>query len=469
VSRKVVLYFPKVGVPEKWFKMPLSVMTLATALEEHDYDPVIIDGHLSSLDVLRQQCDGALAVGISTMTGFQINHALAAARVVRETNQAIPIIWGGWHPSILPEETLAHPLVDAVVIGRGEEALVKALEQLRFRHSLADRVFTEPVHGFTRPAYHLVNMLDYVGPDLGTRTLSYCSSVGCPNRCGFCAIGGGWVGEHVNHLLDNINELVFKYQLNAVRFDDGNFFGSSSRAVKFALGLINRKIHIQWSAFARADTIASWTPEFAKLMVKSGLTELAVGAESGSNRVLAEIVHKQATVDELQQAVKICHEFGIQVLLSWIVGFPGETSKERSDTYRLIGQYRKERIEQMLYFYTPWPGTDLWSKAITMGLQYPNDLASWGGWRLEDQHLPWLSDWAVDQIKEYAAELRLERFYIRANRIGSQLGGATGKLIRWDTKLRLRSGIYNLPVEYWTYLALQGHGKSLSKMIAKRG
>ena len=117
-SRRVVLYQPPYGEPDSGLRpiAPLALLYLADALDRHGFESTIIDAQVEpdALSQLAVQTRGALAVGITSMTGFQIRGALAAAQTVRNVNPDLPIIWGGWHPSLAPDQTAVDPLVDAV-------------------------------------------------------------------------------------------------------------------------------------------------------------------------------------------------------------------------------------------------------------------------------------------------------------------------------------------------------------------
>ena len=458
---KVLLFQPKIGIPEKWFKMPLNLMVLASVLEDAGHSVQIIDGHLR--DLRPEDLKGVGVVGIGTMTGHQIKHALEAAQLVRDTDPTIQIVWGGWHVTALPAQTLLHTLVDYVVTGPGEYALLELIEELE-KGIRPQRILNGLVAKYN-PAYHLINVEDYIGPDLGTRTLSYCSSIGCPGRCYFCVISGPWHGIDAEKLVGDVRHLVQCYGINAIRFDDGNFFASKSRVEKFCDGLKYLGIKIQWSAFGRADQLAKVDESFFQMIAESGCTEIAVGAESSVPRVL-ELINKGATVDDFFQAMERCEKYGITMLASWVVGFPGEANDEIRTTMDTIRLLRHRRPEQMLYFYNPWPGTAMWEKSVQNGLKVPMHLEEWTDWRLEECNLPWLGEAIKREISTLAKELRTERFYLRAARVSKQMKGLVGKLLNHFASWRVDHLFF--PFEMWLFLLLQGRGKFLSRIVAKR-
>jgi len=115
-------------------ELPLSLLCTATPLDRQGYRIKIID-EFDNPDWKRELRDAftekPICFGVTTMTGPQILHALQGCKVVREIFPDLPIVWGGIHASLLPEQTLQSPYCDIVVVGEGEatfEALVKALE-----------------------------------------------------------------------------------------------------------------------------------------------------------------------------------------------------------------------------------------------------------------------------------------------------------------------------------------------------
>jgi len=126
---KVVLFFPSYYSDEA--APPLALLHLAAPLVERGYDVRIVDSAVADDpegDVLAH-CDGAVCFGVSMVTGPMITQGVAVARRVRERFPHLPIVAGGWHPSILPEQTLRSPLFDAVVKGQGEITFLEMVER----------------------------------------------------------------------------------------------------------------------------------------------------------------------------------------------------------------------------------------------------------------------------------------------------------------------------------------------------
>ena len=111
--------------------MPLSILALAPELEKRGYSVVLIDERIDrqALSKLEASLDRAICVGISSMTGYQIKGGIAAAKKIRALSD-VPIVWGGWHVSLLPEESVKSPHVDIVIRGQGEKTFAELVQAI---------------------------------------------------------------------------------------------------------------------------------------------------------------------------------------------------------------------------------------------------------------------------------------------------------------------------------------------------
>ena len=126
---KVVLFFPSYYSDEA--APPLALIHLAAPLLERGYDVRIVDSAVTPdcVPAVLREAEGALCLGISMVTGPMITQGVEVAQAVRSRYPGLPIVGGGWHASILPEQTLASPVVDAVVKGQGEITFLEIVER----------------------------------------------------------------------------------------------------------------------------------------------------------------------------------------------------------------------------------------------------------------------------------------------------------------------------------------------------
>src|SRR5215469_775478 len=130
-SKKVVLFYPAYDGPP--LGPPLCILALAAPLLHDGFEVVMVDGaiHPDAPQRILQHCGDALCLGISVLTGPMITAALHVARIVKAARPDLPIIFGGWHPTLAPHQTLENELVDVVVRGPGELTLLEIVQRYR--------------------------------------------------------------------------------------------------------------------------------------------------------------------------------------------------------------------------------------------------------------------------------------------------------------------------------------------------
>ena len=112
---KVVLFYPAYDGPP--LGAPLCLLALASPLREANFDVVVIDAAIDPdyRAHIERESEDALCLGISVLTGPMIRGAVEVATAMKSDHPQLPIIFGGWHPTLLPDETLSEPFVDIVV------------------------------------------------------------------------------------------------------------------------------------------------------------------------------------------------------------------------------------------------------------------------------------------------------------------------------------------------------------------
>src|SRR6201993_627834 len=123
--KKVVLFYPAYDGPP--LGPPLCILALAAPLLNHGFEVVMVDAaiHADAPQRIVRECNDALCLGISVLTGPMITAALSVARMVKATHTDLPVIFGGWHPTLAAHQTLENELVDVVVRGPGELTLLE--------------------------------------------------------------------------------------------------------------------------------------------------------------------------------------------------------------------------------------------------------------------------------------------------------------------------------------------------------
>ena len=205
MSRKIVFFFPSFASSDA--TAPLGILAVATPLIRAGYQICLIDSTITpnyKKRVLEEVRD-ALCLGISLVTGPMIRETVEIARAIKEWNPDFPIILGGWHPSLLPTQTLQAPYIDYVVRGQGEDSMLELVNHIEKR-SAPDFVagigfkrenkliFTaerplRPLVEMPPKAYHLADF-DAYERVCGKRWAMYTSSLACPFNCAYCTNAG---------------------------------------------------------------------------------------------------------------------------------------------------------------------------------------------------------------------------------------------------------------------------------------
>jgi len=418
--KKVILFYPKVEMKKTEGSIPLSLLAVAAPLLQNGFEPVIIDESIEGnyKDHLFEAAKDSICFCVTAMTGPQIDLALKASMLIRENFPLLPIIWGGWHPSILPHQTASHSLVDIVVKGQGEHTLLEVVSSLSNKGDISkisgiiykrngniiinkDRPFCD-VNEFPPIPFHLLDIKRYMGKE---RHISYSSSRGCPYRCGFCAnltvYHRRWCGLSEERVLNDLENLHKNYGVEYVDFVDTNFFINKNRLRAICQGIIDCDLKIKWSASVRAEQIVGLEKDLMDLVKRSGFSLAALGLESGSQRIL-DMINKDEKVEDAYQCINILREYEIGAVGTLMVGIPGETEDDREKTYRLVKeikeQYKKTRL--VILFYTPYPGTPLYQKSIEFGMEEPQSLEDWAKFSHNNINIPWLDKSIEKEIEK---------------------------------------------------------------------
>src|SRR5436190_9317799 len=131
MGSKVVFFFPAFSSRDA--TAPLGILQIATPLLQNGYEVRLIDSTITPnfQQTVLEELKDAVCLAVSLVTGPMIRETVQIARAAKKLYPNLPVILGGWHPSLLPDQTLAAEFVDVVVSGQGEEAIVEVLARLR--------------------------------------------------------------------------------------------------------------------------------------------------------------------------------------------------------------------------------------------------------------------------------------------------------------------------------------------------
>lgn len=397
----------KVNRPSDMHVPPLGIMYLGDALKKEGYRMRIF--HISEYmgqrydDIVRNikkylgiiLDERPLFVGFSVLTGVGIKSAVALSQMIKKSSD-IPVIWGNVHTSLLPEQCLREDYIDIVCIGEGEETIVelaRAIEKKGKLEGIAgigykdenNNIIINDRRDFIKDLdryetdWSLINIEDYLTPDMGfKRTLRIIASRGCPYNCSFCynqVFNNRKRRAHTaEYVINRFTELAEQYNIEAVYFNDDNFFVDREWAWKIVEG-----IGLPYFLKLRAEYIDE---NFAHRLAATNCREVVFGFESGSDRVLKEIVKKGSEVKDHVRATKILSRYPqIKVTAAFIIGMPGETEEDFKKTVSMMCYLLKihSNISLTPGYFIPFPGTEMSKSAINNGFLPPSTTMAWNG------------------------------------------------------------------------------------------
>jgi len=286
---------------------------------------------------------------------------------------------GGYHASSRPEdfvdngfdyiligeaERTSHWLVDAIAKGHSVSEIPGLMwkEGGEIRHNTEkDRI--KDLNTLPFPAYDKVNMEKYIRMDDGIirgiplRAANVTASRGCGFRCSFCAspeLNGRTVRwRSPDNVEEEIRMMHKKYGVEAIWFTDDTL--TSSRIHVKRICKVMKELGMFWGAQARVDCL---NEEMILMMKDAGCLQLDFGIESGSKRVLEEIMLKGFYPDQIRKSIALCNKHGMRTLANFIIGLPTETEEELQETIDLAKEIQSSFYRLNLAI--PLPGTALY-------------------------------------------------------------------------------------------------------------
>ncbi len=200
------------------------------------------------------------------------------------------------------------------------------------------------------------------------------TSYGCPYNCVFCATrtisGRNIVYRPLDDVYNEIEFLQSSYGIRHLVFMDDCFLADRKRIETMLLTFIERSYNLSWKVLA----VSAWhiDDELLELMKKAGCFQITVSVESGSPRVLKEIIHKPLKLESVPGIVNKCRELDIDIGANFVIGFPGETWDEIRETFRFAEACNFDLSHFKIA--TPLPKTDLY-KIAREGSFIPQDFS----------------------------------------------------------------------------------------------
>jgi anaerobic magnesium-protoporphyrin IX monomethyl ester cyclase len=328
-------------------------------------------------------------IGITCMFSSREKNVSDVSAVIRKNYPDIPIVVGGIHTMICPSNFLRKGIADYVILGEGEERLPLLLNCLTknipiyfdgvvFKRKgkiivepLVSRIYNLDIIPF--PDRDLIDMEKYI--KIGTpfapfskeqRVAQILATRGCMNRCNFCTSVHFWGYKvrtrSVENIIEEMKLLKEKYNIQEIQFTDDNLTADK----EFAKELFRQMIPLKFSwCTPNGLMFNTLDEEMIDLMYQSGAYQLTLAIESGSKRVLKEIIHKNVRLDKVKDIISEAHKRNITIHGYFIIGFPGETKEEMMETLQFPFDTGFDSVSY--YIANPLPGSYLFDECKKKG------------------------------------------------------------------------------------------------------
>ncbi len=424
---------------------PLGLAYIASCLRNNGFKEVAIVDAAIEKNINKIMSFSPDIAGFTAMTP-NYPEAVNLAKEIKNKKPNIKLVIGGSHATFLPEDALS--VFDFVVRGEGEQTMVELCRKIeagkndfetidgiswkkngKIIHN-KDREFIKNLDKLPMPAYDLLNIEIYQDKTPPSnirkgRWVSYSSSRGCPFGCRYCSVtnfwGRIWRGHSAERIVNDIEALIKKYNLESIFFVDDNFTFKRERIMEMCRLIKQKNLKFEWSCSCRVDQVDE---ELLREMKKAGCWRIGFGVEAGTQKII-DWYGKKITIEKAVEAVKLCRKVGISPFCFFIIGAPVETEDDIKETISAAKKINPDIIG--VSFLTPFPGSKLYDYVLENNLLLTKDFREFA----EDKPvmkciIP------KEKIKELNSEA-YKQFYFRPNYILSQIS-----YIAKNPKLALR-------------------------------
>lgn len=381
----VLLINPSTGYYNRALFNPLGLLSIGSHLRRIGHTVKLVDRCITRDNYKKTIAEFKPGIiGISLMSSRGLKDAMKISAYAHSIG--IPVAWGGAMPSMQHEICLENENVDYVMFSEGEftfEELIEVVEGRRDVHSVLSLCYKEngkicrnPDRPFADLAdmpitdYSLIDVEKYLQHYLGCEKMIYMySSKGCPCSCTFCTNNYFHKCTHRKrpneYVIKELKYLVDTYGVDGVYFSDELWVTRKEDARDFCRRLKENDLHIHFGIQCR---VGMFTKEDFQMLYDAGCRWAFFGIETGS-REMQKRIHKNINYDKIIPTFEELKEIGITSLASFIIGYPGETVEQVSETVELLKHISANLTP--VYHFTPLPGTQLYNEAVASGKYKP--------------------------------------------------------------------------------------------------
>ncbi|MBA7503192.1 Anaerobic magnesium-protoporphyrin IX monomethyl ester cyclase [subsurface metagenome] len=360
----------------------LGLMYIAACVERYtDHQIEILDTQAEKMNYEEMKSEirkrNPDIVGIQAMT-FTLVDVILTAKIVKELDKSIPLILGGPHVNIYPEETISNSEIDFLVLGEGEYVFPDLINALSQRKDLSKirgivykrnkeiintgkREFITNLDAVPFPAYHLVPYQKYYSVlEKRTPITTMMTSRGCPFKCIFCTrpqLGKIFRYRSAENVVDEMEQCA-RIGIKEIFLYDDTFTINKQRVIDICNEILRRNLKIMWDIRSRVDTVDE---KILKKLKLAGCERIHFGVEAGTQGIL-NILRKGITLQQAEKAFQWSREVGITTLAYFMIGNPTESRKQILETIKFSVKIKPDYVHIALT--TLFPATELYRRGL---------------------------------------------------------------------------------------------------------
>ncbi len=338
-------------------RMPLGALYVATAAKQAGHTVKVFDlNHYDKNHFLQSILfNQPNIIGYSVISSPSYNGMNKLLHTAKKLSPKTKHVVGGYHAIARPQD---FPLADYIIQGDGEKAIVDIAAGRFPRDGIQKGIF----NNIPFPDRNLLNAKNYNLMQKGKRTATMITSRGCPFSCIFCGNYDRKVRfrtmESIESELEQITSLGFEslYLLDDAFTVNKQFAKDTSDVIK--------RYNLPFRITTRADLLDE---DMIRYLATNGLEIASIGIESGNDEILKRI-NKHTTTSEIEKAVTILGDFGVDTKGFFIFGLPGETPKQAQQTIDFATKLKRKGLTSAdFYALTPFPGTPIYENPEKFG------------------------------------------------------------------------------------------------------
>ena len=377
---KIILLEPahSLSTPIEFFSskfQQLGLRYIQSFLLMHNIECDLMDLNFENESDLLEKISSYDFVGIYTLW-LTLDKFKHLSNSIKSANNQITVIAGGPDASARPHVYLQNNYADIVVLGEGEETCLDLLTNSNIENIEGIAYLKEGRIVKTPSRKRIANLDDFPFPERGEFTTRYragfldskypssmpiLSSRGCAYSCKYCdktIFGNKVTFRSVENIIEEIEYLINRYNINSFCFIDDVFILKKDRAIKFCQSIIRKKIAIKWKCMGMIGLVDN---DLLSIMREAGFYRIEYGIESGCVEVLKSM-NRNMTLQQIAETVKVTRKAGIEITANFILGFPDETEEQKQKTIILIHNLKIDSL--LLSQFVRYPGLDSFHTSI---------------------------------------------------------------------------------------------------------